>query len=141
MADVIRKLQEAAPLVFDPSPVEFAYLFGSQAKGTAGPRSDVDVAVYLEDGTEEAFDLSLRLGGILERESGVGPVEALVILNDAPIAIAGRVVEEGQVIYSRDEDRRVRHFSETLRHYHDYKIHEAESTRIRLARMAGGEDG
>ena len=40
--------------------VVFAYLFGSQATGKAGPRSDIDVAVYLRDGVD-AFETRLRL--------------------------------------------------------------------------------
>ncbi|MPZ71229.1 MAG: nucleotidyltransferase domain-containing protein [Actinobacteria bacterium] len=138
MNEVIRKLRKAAPVVFDATPVIFAYLYGSHASGTSGPRSDVDVAVYLEDGSDGTLELSLRLAGVLERESSVAPVGALLVLNSAPIAIAGRVIEEGHVIYSRDETRRVRHASETLRHYHDFKIHDLRAARLRLARIAGG---
>ena len=40
--------------------VLFAYLFGSQATGRAGPLSDVDVAVYLDDSVD-ALESKLAL--------------------------------------------------------------------------------
>ena len=133
-------LRDVAPEVFDDTPVVLAYLFGSQARGEAGPRSDVDVAVYLDphDG-DTALDLSLRLAGELEARAGVAPVEALVVLNHAPIALSGRVREEGVLLYSRDEPFRVRWESLTSRRYHDFKIHQQRSARERLARIAGDD--
>src|SRR5919106_662417 len=46
---VFRRLREAASQAFEGEPVIFAYLFGSQATGKTHARSDVDVAVYVED--------------------------------------------------------------------------------------------
>ena len=44
-----QKLRNIAPDLFKQSPVHFAYLYGSYAKGTAHPFSDLDVAVYVEE--------------------------------------------------------------------------------------------
>lgn len=49
--------------------VKFAYIFGSRARGDAGPLSDVDVAVFL-DGRVEPFDCRLRLMEKLSRIFG-----------------------------------------------------------------------
>jgi predicted nucleotidyltransferase len=56
--------------------VIFAYLFGSQAKGKTHPRSDVEVAVYVEDSVpqDRYLDLQLKLPARLER-AHVGNVE------------------------------------------------------------------
>lgn len=116
----------------------FAYLFGSQARGTATPRSDVDVAVHLTVGAEvDPLDLRLRLAGELERAIGRGPVE-VVVLDEAPLSLAGRVREAGHTIYSRDEVARVRWASLTARMYHDFRIHEERVAREQLARIAEG---
>ena len=40
--------------------VSGAFLFGSAARGTAGPESDIDVAVIL-DGIENSFDAQVEL--------------------------------------------------------------------------------
>lgn len=53
MTDVLTQLRAAAPDAFAGQPVAFAYLFGSHAAGTATARSDVDVAVHLEPGTDQ----------------------------------------------------------------------------------------
>ena len=138
--DVLQQLRDVAPEAFADTPVLFAYLFGSQATGRTHQRSDVDVAVYLDESVrpDQRLDLSLRLAGTLERAGGVGPVEALVVLNDARIALAGRVLAERQVLYVRDEPARVRYESLTFRQFHDFKQH-ARPRQQRLAAIARGD--
>jgi uncharacterized protein len=120
--DVYDTLRTAAGRVLDDEPVLFAYLFGSHARATPEAHSDVDVAVLLDDSVSPAgyLDLSLRMAGALERATGVGPVEALVVLNEAPLPLAGRIVNEGRVIYSRDEPRRCRYESLIFRQFTDF---------------------
>lgn len=137
MADVLERLRRAAPDAFAGEPVAFAYLFGSHAGGTATPRSDVDVAVHLVPGTaDDTLRLRLRLAAAIEEQADVGPVE-VVILDEAPIAIAGRVREQGRLIHSTDDALRVRYESLVSRSYHDFKIHEERSADERLARLKG----
>lgn len=84
-----------------------AYLFGSVARGTAGPRSDVDVGVlYDEDPPLTLEGLGLRLEGDLETLLGK-PVQ-LVVLNHAPVDLAIRVLRDGKLLVDRDRSRRVR---------------------------------
>lgn len=138
--EVLQRLRDRAAEVFDGAPVLFAYLYGSQATGRTHPRSDVDVAVYLDESTvpERRLDLSLRLAGDLERVCRVTPVEALLVLNEARIELAGRVLGERVVIYSRDEPTRVRYESLTLRMFHDFEQHARPLRRARLAAIARG---
>jgi uncharacterized protein len=139
MDEVLDRLRRAAPAAFDGEPVAFALLFGSQARGTAGPRSDVDVAVHLtaEAADVDHLDLRLRLAGALEQHAGVGPVE-VVVLDDAPLPLAGRAVQEGQVLYSRDDVLRLRATSLTLRMFHDYQLRDERNVQQRLERLASG---
>lgn len=138
---VADQLRAHAAEVLDGEPVLFAYLFGSHAMGRAHPRSDVDVAVYLDESVPAAryLDLSLRLAGRLERAARVGPVEATVVLNEAPIVLAGRILRDREVIYSRDEAARVRYESTTFRRFHDFELHAAPLRRERLRAIARGE--
>jgi uncharacterized protein len=138
MTDVLERLREAAPVAFDGEPVAFAYLFGSHASGRAGPRSDIDVAVHLIPSADvDPFDLSLRLARQLERLAGVGPLD-VVVLDEAPLSLAGRIQENHALLYCADEVQRVRYESLVARRYHDFKIHEQRSARERLARLAEG---
>lgn len=80
--------------------VEAAWVFGSVAQGTAGPMSDVDVAVLPKTGLDRKavwdmrVDAMSRLPGIL----GVREVDVLS-LRDTSVALAFEVVATGSVVY------------------------------------------
>ncbi|WP_367185680.1 nucleotidyltransferase domain-containing protein [Mycobacterium sp.] len=71
----------------------FAYLHGSRALGTAGPDSDVDIAAYFDGEPPEAFQVLLPTG------------VDLVVLNRAPLELAGRVALDGKLLFQRDPGR------------------------------------
>ncbi|HVR96325.1 MAG TPA: nucleotidyltransferase domain-containing protein [Thermoanaerobaculia bacterium] len=83
-----------------------AWLFGSVARGTAGPRSDVDIGVlYSEEPPPGLEGLGLRLEGDIERLLRL-PVQ-LVVLNRAPVDLIQRVLRDGKLLVERDRSRRV----------------------------------
>lgn len=73
--------------------VRVAVLFGSEARGTAGPGSDVDIAVDAPG--VDILDLMALLAEALEREVDV------VDLDDATIPLLERLVCEGIVVHER----------------------------------------
>jgi predicted nucleotidyltransferase len=81
-----------------------AYLFGSVARGTAGPESDVDVGVLYSGEPPKGLD-AFRLAGEIEDLLGV-PVQ-VVTLDAAPPDLAHRVLL-GKLLVNRDPSRRVR---------------------------------
>jgi predicted nucleotidyltransferase len=90
-----------------PAEVVCAYVFGSVARGEAGPQSDVDVALLLEKPPESRLDAGpLDLEGSLERALG-RPIQ-LVVLNRAPADLVHRVLRDGHVALDRDRARRIR---------------------------------
>lgn len=100
------------------SEVVFAYLFGSQAAGATHKRSDVDVAVWLEepyDRTSPALVGSLvsALTGALGRRD-----IDIVILNEAPLRLAFAIVH-GKLLLDRDEEERVTIEAAIKSRYHD----------------------
>ncbi len=121
--DHVSSLARATATVFEEHDVRFAYLFGSQARSDAGPGSDFDVAVYLGRALDrsESLELSLTLAKSLEAASGLHPVE-VAILDDAPLPLAGRVVNEGKVLFSQDEAARATYESLTFRMFTDFDI-------------------
>lgn len=111
--DIVGRLR---PLLSAAPDVVVAYLFGSFARGHAGPLSDVDVAVLLRDPADEAGCRRL----VADIASIVAPRRAdVVVLNDAPVALAYRVVRDGQVLVSRDEAARIDHWVRTVDRYLD----------------------
>lgn len=90
--------------------IAYGLVFGSVARGDAHAGSDVDVAVGLADGVQ--FD-ALAVGGLVsDLERASGRTVDLVLLHEAPPALAYRVFRDGVVIFARDRtavvDRRVR---------------------------------
>jgi uncharacterized protein len=133
------QLREAAERAFRETPVIFAYLFGSQTTGRTHARSDVDVAVYVElaNGEQPGLDLTLDLIGKFETAAHLGNVD-LVVLNAAPLCLAGRIIQQRVVLYSRDEPARVRFESLKLREFFDFEIHARELDRKFLEDFAHG---
>lgn len=91
-------LEQRIAAVLADEPVAFAYLFGSVARGGQRPDSDIDVAVHFEPAlpAKERFERGLRLGGRLEIE--LGQQVDLVDLEEAPLRLAGRILQERVVI-------------------------------------------
>lgn len=102
--------------------VVFAYLFGSRVQGTAGPRSDIDVAVYLKDDVD-AFNMRLTLMGRLAAHLGTDALD-VIVLNDAPLALTGRIVESRLVVLDRLPAVRHAFESLTARMFNDFRIRE-----------------
>jgi len=100
--------------------VLFAYLFGSHARDTAAPYSDVDVAVYLTDANYDSEKKIALIAG-LSTALGTDAVD-LVILNQAPITLAKRVVEKHIVLIDREPTIRHQFESLTMRKYFDFSI-------------------
>jgi predicted nucleotidyltransferase len=98
--------------------VSLAYLFGSEAAGTAGPGSDVDVAVLLKRGSDAAL-LREKLALAWQAAVRHRPVQ-VVILNKAPLEWAYAVIAAGVVLYERDLATRVEYEAEVLSRYGDY---------------------
>lgn len=106
-AAIEAKLREFLSRNAEREGIAAAYLFGSVARGTAGPRSDVDVGVlYEEDPLLTLEGLGLRLEGDLE--SLLGKPVQLVVLNHAPVDLTIRVLRDGKLLVDRDRMRRVR---------------------------------
>lgn len=138
MADPVEeRLRRAAPLAFEGSGVVFAYLFGSRAAGRARPDSDVDVAVYIAPPAQDPVAEALRLAARLEDASGVGGIE-VVVMNEAPLPLLGRILRERVVLYSRDEPARVAFESRAFREFCDFDLHARELDRALLRRHAEG---
>lgn len=102
--------------------VEFAYLFGSAASGRLTPRSDVDVAIFVSE-RADAGAVRLDVTRAVTRHLGTDAVD-VVVLNAAPIALAGRILTTRRVLLDRAPFVRHRYESLTARMFHDFRIRE-----------------
>lgn len=121
--------------------VDVAYLFGSVAKGTAGPRSDVDVAVLFAAGLtrEDRFDQQLALA--VELSSRVNrEVDVLDLAACSPV-LQHQVLVHGECVFERDPRVRVGFEVAARRTYFDLKRVRDRHTAGMLRAMDRGEYG
>lgn len=97
-----------------------AVLFGSQARGRAGPLSDVDLGVWLDPvlGVQARLTMRLELLVAATEELGCDEVD-LVVLNDATPLLRHRVLRDGERLLDRDPVARVRLETRALLDYLD----------------------
>ncbi len=83
-----------------------AYLFGSVARSTEHPESDVDVGILLRTVSSDGLDgLRFSVEGRLERVLG-RPCQ-IVVLNNAPPDLVHRVLRDGRLLVDRDPAARI----------------------------------
>jgi predicted nucleotidyltransferase len=112
--------------------VLFAYLFGGMGIGRPTPLSDVDVAVYLAEGADP---LEARLDVVAKVTAHLATDEVdVVLLNNAPTALLGRILATRRVLVDRDPFSRHRFESRALREFFDFRAFERKHLAQRFAR-------
>lgn len=83
--------------------VHEAYLFGSQAAGTARRHSDIDIAVHVDDAALPGggFGYAATLAADLMTAAQTNAID-VVVLNRAPPVLYHRVLRDGRRILTRD---------------------------------------
>lgn len=101
--------------------VKVAYLFGSYARGHAGPNSDIDFAFYLDhDDKKKRQDIRLHLLRHLTRIVGNDAVDVSIINDIASPEMKYFIITEGKVVYEQ-EPYRVALEPRVLNEYFDFR--------------------
>lgn len=132
-SDILSRLELLKPLFLSDYRIVFAYIFGGLASGKQQPLSDVDIAVYLNSCADKA-EAKLDIIGALSDTLNTDEID-LVILNDAPISLVGRVLMKKRLI--ADKQPFIRHSFESLalREFFDFSRIEQD---VLLRRFADG---
>lgn len=98
LAEIVRRLVEA----FDPDRI---YLFGSKARGNAGPDSDYDLMVVVRRSSEPGYRLAQRAHSLLKGVRAaadilVWPAEAFDDRLHLRASLPSTIVREGRVLYA-----------------------------------------
>jgi uncharacterized protein len=102
--------------------VLFAYLFGGLARNRFGPLTDVDLAFYLKNVKKGDY---LEMFGNVSDILGTDEID-LVILNRAPISLAGRILQSRRVLIDKSPFRRHLYESLVLREFFDFSVKERQ---------------
>ena len=101
-----------APILEKEKRVKFAYLFGSRARGQAGPLSDTDIAVYLDRRIKHG-EYRLKLMEKLAKSIKNDHID-LVVLNQAPPLLRHEIIKYGRLL-KEDAVRRIPFEAEVIR--------------------------
>jgi hypothetical protein len=130
--DIQERLRSLGQALQKCEDILFAYLFGGAGVGRIGPLSDVDVAVYLLQGVDPV-EGRLKAMGAVTAHLGTDEVD-VVVLNEAPTSLTGRILQTRRVILDREPFRRHRFESQALREFLDFRIFEHRILAQRYAR-------
>lgn len=115
-AEAIARLTAA----LDRPEVIAAFLIGSQARGSAGPLSDVDVAILHVRGLGSRERLDLRLALAASAGDALGTPEVdIVLLNGAPPLLRHRALRDGILLLDHDPKERIAFQVRTLNDFVD----------------------
>jgi len=119
-------------------PVVTAYIFGSEAKGTSGLLSDIDIAVFVHEGVSKAerFDLRLRLSN--ELSAVMSRTVDLVVLNDSPVQLSYEIIRHGKLIFCSDKSTKVDLEVDILSRYLDRRYYDKRHAELTLQNIASG---
>ncbi len=101
------QLIEQAVAILKESGAVFGYLHGSRVTGSDRVSSDVDVAAFFGIEPPQAHDILLP------------PDVDLLVLDTAPLELAGRVAATGKLLFEEDPAARVRWEATTRKIYFD----------------------
>lgn len=120
--------------------VRLAYLFGSQARGEATCRSDVDLAIVLAPETPHPHarrdDLNARVMHLLRRSD-----VDLVLADRAPALLRHRIARDGICLVAREPLEATRFAVQALHDYEDTRHLRAIAAAARARRLSSGAFG
>jgi hypothetical protein len=98
------KIQEVLKPVFEAEPqVGLVYLYGSQARGDAGPRSDYDFAVYFDEKDPvRRGEMLFALAGHISKALKTDAVDVHSLNDIQNLALKYQIIQEGVLIFERE---------------------------------------
>lgn len=112
--NTLEKLKKA----LSKQPIKFAYLYGSYARGQEHLKSDLDIAIVMEENSKKA---DYEIGGSIQSELGTGfpKTETREIsLGSEPIFLRS-VLKDKIVLYSKNEKERVSFEVSAMKKFYD----------------------
>ena len=120
--DIHKRIDLLTDLFMENPNILFAYLFGGLARGRRRFLNDVDLGIYVKNIKRLNF---LSLFSKMSQILGTDEID-LVVLNSAPISLAGRILRKRKILIDKDPFLRHQYESRILREFFDFAIKEKE---------------
>jgi predicted nucleotidyltransferase len=120
--DIHQKIDLLTDLFTEDSNIIFAYLFGGLVRDKRKPLSDVDLGIYVKNIKRlDYLSLFSKISQVLSTDE-----IDLVVLNSAPISLAGRSLQKRKILIDKEPFLRHKYESRILREFFDFTIKEKE---------------
>lgn len=136
MHDLRQQLKKAAPDLFNRTPVLFAYLYRPGKPRLSLPDNDFNIGVYVEDMTPgECLDFEISFSDWFVNQITFPGVIEVRVLTQLSLVVKGEIIADSVLIYSRDDERRIRFENQIRELYFDLMpaIEKFQSERRRRA--------
>lgn len=116
-------LSEIKKLLISKSEIEFAFIFGSFARNEDTELSDIDIAIY-QTKHKSKYELIMLEFDIEVKLTERIPAQKFDVrcLNNAPIVVIGKIINEGKLLFARDESFLTDFIVKNRLKYMDYLI-------------------
>ncbi len=112
--------EQIASILMDTENILFAYLYGSYARSQENESSDIDIGIYVKEGRHEKYFPERTAGKLEEKLHREVDVR---VLNGRNIVFLHQVLKNGQLLFCKDEKKRVEFETDVYDRYLDIKYY------------------
>lgn len=112
------QLEDTISRYFEHADVSAVYLFGSRARGSARPDSDVDIGVLYATAPAPTLAAQPFLDEANLAEQLELPVQ-IIVMNTAPVDLTHRILTDGRLLVERNRSHRIRFEVQARNEYFD----------------------
>ena len=122
--DALKKIPALVEEISNIPYVLALFVFGSAAKGSLKPLSDLDFGLVLSSdlSKKERFEKHLDLIGVFNQIFRSDEID-LIVMNDAPPRFSHRIFKEGRLLFCRDKGALANFHEMVLSRYLDVKFY------------------
>ena len=115
--------------------VLIAYLYGSAVQGNLRADSDIDIGILLADDAVPDHLYAIKMAGEIRSRCRLDREVDVRILNRRSIRFLHQVLRYGEIVFVRDERKRVDFETDVIKTYLDFKPFLQEYDRMRRRRL------
>lgn len=112
-----------------------AYLYGSAVHGNLRADSDIDIGILLTDDAVPDYLYTIRMAREIRSRCHLDREVDVRILNRRPIRFLHQVLRYGEIVFVRDERKKVEFETGVIKEYLDFKPFLMEYDRTRRGRL------